>query len=290
MAARQFALRSGSEHHAVNSKAVTRLRKIAMSDLENSLLHTLTIYRAESRNAMGCHAAADIAREIRVRFDAQPVVRMVFAAAPSQSEMLAALRDEKDIDWSRVTAFHMDEYIGLPEGAPQRFGLWLRRSIFDHLPFAAVHLLDPGDHPAHAAAEYAAKLNVEPIDIVCCGIGANGHLAFNDPPADFEDLLTVKAVNLDAQCRQQQVDDGCFDSLAKVPTRALTITIPGLLAGRAIFCTVPGALKKEAVRRALLDPISPMCPASALRWHPRCTLYLDPDSASAVESKVRFRS
>jgi glucosamine-6-phosphate deaminase len=242
-------------------------------------LNALTVYVEDSRLAMGKHAAADVAREIRTRLEKQPGVRMVFAAAPSQSEMLAALRDEKDIDWSRVTAFHMDEYLGLPLDAPQRFGLWLRDAIFDHLPFAAVHLLDPGDNPAQAATDYAFKLLAAPINIVCCGIGSNGHLAFNDPPADFEDPLTVKVVDLDPQCRQQQVDDACFATLHDVPTRALTITIPGLLSGHALFCTVPGALKKDAVRRALSDPIHPMCPASALRLHPRCMLYLDSDSA-----------
>jgi glucosamine-6-phosphate deaminase len=255
-----------------------------MATPKKFLLNTLTVHVAESRTAMGRHAASDIALEIRACLEKQPDVRIVFAAAPSQSEMLAALREEKDIDWSRVIAFHMDEYLGLPADAPQRFGLWLRRAIFDHLPFASVHLLEPGDNPAQAAADYAEKLRASPIDIVCCGIGSNGHLAFNDPPADFEDSLTVKIVDLDLQCRQQQVDDACFATLGDVPTRALTITISGLLAGRAIFCTVPGALKKEAVRRALLGPIDPMCPASALRQHPRCNLYLDPDSATEVPS------
>lgn len=253
-----------------------------MSLLYNSALNSLAIHVAQSRSAMGQHAAADIASEIRACLTKQPGVRIIFAAAPSQSEMLAALRVEKDIDWSSVTAFHMDEYLGLSTDAPQRFGLWLRRAIFDHLPFAGVHLLLPGDNPAQAAADYAAKLNAAPIDIVCCGIGSNGHLAFNDPPADFTDPLTVKAVDLDLRCRQQQVDDGCFSTLSDVPTRALTITVPGLLNGHALFCTVPGALKKEAVRHTLFDPITPMCPATALRLHPRCTLYLDPDSASAV--------
>jgi glucosamine-6-phosphate deaminase len=253
-----------------------------MSTLKESTLNALKIHVAESRSAIGERAAADIALEIRTRLEKQPDVRMIFAAAPSQSEMLAALREEKDIDWSRVAAFHMDEYLGLPADAPQRFGLWLRRAIFDHLPFAAVYLLEPGDNPAQTAAAYAAKLQALPIDIVCCGIGSNGHLAFNDPPADFEDPLTVKIVDLDLQCRQQQVDDECFAALSDVPLRALTITVPGLLAGRALFCTVPGALKKEAVRRTLLGPVDPMCPASALRLHPRCTLYLDPDSASEV--------
>ena len=249
-----------------------------------ALPNALVVHIEESRNAMGARAAADIAREMRQHLKTQAVLRMVFAAAPSQSEMLAALRQEEGIDWSRVTAFHMDEYLDLPASAPQRFGLWLRRAIFDRLDFGAVHLMEPGDNPALAAAEYAAKLNAAPIDIVCCGIGTNGHLAFNDPPADFEDPCTVKIVELDAECRQQQVDDGCFASLNGVPTRALTITIPGLLASRAIFCVVPGAAKKKAVRGALLDPIHPMCPATALRLHPRCALYLDRDSAGEIQA------
>jgi glucosamine-6-phosphate deaminase len=253
-----------------------------MMTLREFSIDALTVHVAESRIAMGRRAAADIASEIRMCLERQSDVRMVFAAAPSQSEMLAALREEKEVDWSRVTAFHMDEYLGLPADAPQRFGLWLRHAIFDHKPFSTVYLLEPGDNPAQTAADYAAKLNASPIDIVCCGIGSNGHLAFNDPPADFEDPLTVRIADLDAQCRQQQVDDGCFATLADVPVRALTITIPGLLAGHAIFCTVPGALKKEAIRRTLLGSIDPMCPASALRLHPRCALYLDPDSASEV--------
>jgi glucosamine-6-phosphate deaminase len=253
-----------------------------MSTSYQSVLTSPAIHVAQSRRAMGLRAAADIASEIRACLRKQPGVRMIFAAAPSQSEMLAALCEEKDIDWSRVTAFHMDEYLGLPRDAPQRFGLWLRRAIFDRLPFRAVHLLEPGNHPGQTAADYAAKLSAAPIDIVCCGIGSNGHLAFNDPPADFSDPLTVKTVDLDLRCRQQQVDDGCFSTLSDVPTRALTVTVPGLLNGHALFCTVPGAIKKEAVRHALLDPISPLCPATALRLHPCCTLYLDPDSASEV--------
>lgn len=242
----------------------------------------LAVHIAESSSALGARAAANIASEIFACLDRQAGVRMIFAAAPSQSEMLAALCKQKGIDWSRVTAFHMDEYLGLPTGAPQRFGLWLRRAIFDHLPFSSVHIIEPGDHPEQAAADYAGELNAAPIDIVCCGIGSNGHLAFNDPPADFEDPFTVKVVDLDAQCRQQQVDEECFAALDEVPTRALTVTIPRLLAGRAIFCTVPGALKREAVRRMLCDPINPMCPATVLRKHPRCTLYLDPDSAAEI--------
>jgi glucosamine-6-phosphate deaminase len=246
----------------------------------------ISIHVAESRKAMSARAAADISHEIRACLERQSGVRMIFAAAPSQSEMLAALREEKGIDWSRVTAFHMDEYLGLSADAPQRFGLWLRRAIFDHLNLAAVHLIEPGDNPAEAAASYAAKLLAAPIDIVCCGIGTNGHLAFNDPPADFNDPLTVRIVELDAQCRQQQVDDGCFSTLGDVPTRALTVTLPALLDAHAIFCTVPGSIKMEAVRRTITDPIGHACPATALRRHPRSTLYLDPDSAGGLLRQI----
>ncbi len=251
------------------------------------VVNAITVHVANTRSAMGAHAAADIGSEIRRCLANQSGVRMVFAAAPSQSEMLAALCEEKDIDWRRVTAFHMDEYLGLLADAPQRFGHWLRRAIFDRLPFAAAHLIEPGDNPVQAACAYAEKLNAAPIDIVCCGIGCNGHLAFNDPPADFDDQLTVKVVELDAQCRQQQVDDACFATLSAVPMRALTITVPGLLAAHSLFCTVPGTLKKDAVRRTLLGPIDPMCPATALRRHRRCTLYLDADSAGELQLSDR---
>jgi glucosamine-6-phosphate deaminase len=207
---------------------------------------------------------------------------MIFAAAPSQAEMLDALCRQRDIDWRRVTAFHMDEYIGLPNGAPQSFASWLRHYLFDRLPFGAVHLLDTGTDPDEAAAEYKTRLHTAPIDVVCCGVGANGHIAFNDPPADFNDPNTIKLVELDALCRQQQVDDGCFASLDQVPTHALTITVPALLAANRIFCTVPGVSKRNAVHRMLTGPIGPECPATALRTHPNCMLYLDADSSRCV--------
>ena len=253
-----------------------------MSPRKEFTLNALNVHLAESRarngQVCGCGYRA---RDPHLSRKTIPCAHGLCRSAQSERNARRATR-EKDIDWSHVTALHMDEYLGLPAYAPQRFGLWLRRAIFDHLPFAAVHLLEPGDNPALAASDYAAKLRASPIDIVCCGIGSNGHLAFNDPPADFEDPLTVKIVDLDLQCRQQQVDEGCFAALGDVPTRALTITLHGLLAGRALFCTVPGALKKEAVRRTLLGPVDPMCPASALRLHPRYALYLDADSASEV--------
>ena len=239
---------------------------------------------AESRAAMGKKAAEDIADDLRSRLQSQQGIRMIFAAAPSQSEMLTALMLMADVDWSRITAFHMDEYLGLASEAPQRFGLWLRRAIFDRLPFAAVHLLEPGTDPEATAAEYAGRLAASPIDIVCCGIGSNGHLAFNDPPANLNDPSDVKVVTLDTACRQQQVDDRCFEHFDDVPTHALTLTIPRLLAADRVFCCVPGLFKKTAVRRALRDPISGLVPASALRTHSNWSLYLDEDSAVDLAS------
>jgi glucosamine-6-phosphate deaminase len=238
-----------------------------------------TPFIAASRAAMGSKAAEDIAGEMRTRLQLQEGVRMIFAAAPSQSEMLSALILMPGIDWSRVTAFHMDEYLGLAPDTPQRFGLWLHRAIFDHVSFGAVHLLESGRDPEAAAAAYASRLAEAPIDIVCCGIGTNGHLAFNDPPADLDDPADVKIVELDSACRQQQVDDRCFERFGDVPTHALTLTVPRLLRADRIFCCVPGSFKKTAVRRTLQDPISGVVPATALRTHPNWSLYLDEDSA-----------
>lgn len=239
--------------------------------------HSPAICTGPSRKEMGRQAAHDIANDLRQRLARQPGVRILFAAAPSQSEMLAALVSEPRIDWPRVAAFHMDEYIGLAPDAPQRFGNWLRRAIFDRLPFGAVHLIQPESESA--AAEYARLLDQAHIDIVCLGIGVNGHLAFNDPPADLHDPATVKIVQLDAVCRKQQVDDGLFATISDVPERAITVTIPRLLSADRLYCCAPGASKREAVRRALTDPIGPDFPATALRLHQHCTLYLDPGSS-----------
>jgi glucosamine-6-phosphate deaminase len=239
----------------------------------------LRVHSFATRGAMGRQAAHDIAVEIRTKLAGAGAMRMIFAAAPSQAEMIEALIAEPGIDWRRVTAFHMDEYIGLSAGAPQRFAVWLRERLFDRVPFAAIHPILPEGDPHAAAAHYAALLDAAPIDIVCLGIGVNGHIAFNDPPvADFADPHDVKIVELDEICRQQQVDDDCFPNLAAVPEQALTLTIPRLLRAERLFCVVPGAHKRVAVGSVLHGPIIPRCPASVLRRHPDCTLYLDAGS------------
>jgi len=238
--------------------------------------------RFASRVPLGAAAAVDIAAALRKVLARPGPARMVFASAPSQAETLAALACAPRIDWSRVHAFHMDEYIGLASDAPQRFGNWLHQHFLSRVPVGAAHLIEPGPDPRAAAAQYAARLAEAPIDIVCLGIGVNGHIAFNDPPvADFEDPLAVKIVTLDAVCRQQQVDEACFARLEDVPMRAITLTVPRLLDAAHLFCMVPGAIKRTAVAAALHGPISTECPASALRRHPDCTLYVDAESAPA---------
>lgn len=235
---------------------------------------------AQSRSELGKLAARDIGVALRRGLREKQSLRMILAAAPSQSEMLAALACEPDIDWHRVTAFHMDEYIDLPEAAPQHFGTWLERAFFDHVPAAKFHLIKPGKDPEAACRAYASILDEAPIDLVLLGIGTNGHLAFNDPPADLNDPLAVKVVKLDQMCREQQVLDGCFATLDDVPKRAVTLTVPTLLAGHELFCCVPGRHKSAAVKAMMESPISGACPATALRTHPRCTVYLDPESSS----------
>lgn len=246
------------------------------------------VYR--DRAALGAAAGTAVAATLRDLLAGRATVRMIFAAAPSQHELLATLREAPGIDWSRVVAMHMDEYLDLPAAAPQRFGHFLRRHLFDHARPGAVHLLAAGaiagDAEAAVRAECAryAALLAEPIDIVCLGIGENGHLAFNDPPvADFADPALVKPVDLDLACRRQQVNDGCFPTLADVPRRAITLTIPALLSGRHLFCAVPGPTKRAAVRAALEGPVVTSCPASILRTHPSCILYVDTDSYGAAD-------
>ncbi len=233
----------------------------------------------DTRQSMSDAAAEDVAAHLRMLLASRPRVRMIFAAAPSQELMLAALARQPGIDWSRVEAFHMDEYIGLAADNPARFGLWMERHFFDRVPLGAAHIMEPGEEPEQASIRYAGLMAAAPIDVVCLGIGVNGHIAFNDPPvADFNDPLDVKIVTLDAECRQQQVDEECFESLDLVPTEAMTVTVPRLMAAGRLFAVVPGAIKREAVRRTLHGPISTECPASILRTHPNCTLYLDRES------------
>lgn len=231
--------------------------------------------------AMGKAAGSEAAAVLRDALARGPGARVVFAAAPSQAAMLAELVAAPGIDWSRVTAFHMDDYFGLDAAAPQRFSNWLREHVFAHVGIAAFHAMPVELGAESACADYATLLSEAPIDLGLLGIGVNGHIAFNDPPvADFDDPVMVKAVELDRVCRQQQVDDGCFPNFDTVPTHALTLTVPALMAVRRIVCTVPGAHKAAAVARLLRGPIGTDSPATILRTHPDATLHIDREAAN----------
>jgi len=234
----------------------------------------------DDRQSLGEAAATATAAAINDRLAKRSIVNMVFAAAPSQNEFLAALI-RQPVDWSRINAFHMDEYLGLPSDAPQSFGNFLRAAIFDKVRFKTVHLMNGlAVDPQAECERYAALLAANPTDILCLGIGENGHLAFNDPPvADFKDPKAVKIVTLDGDCRQQQVNDGCFPTLADVPREALTITIPALMAARECFAMVPGERKAHAVANTFDQPVSERYPSTILQTHPAVRLFLDRHSS-----------
>ncbi|HWP68502.1 MAG TPA: 6-phosphogluconolactonase, partial [Rectinemataceae bacterium] len=220
--------------------------------LRRFYIDALSVKVFADRKAMGAEAATDCCRAIKKVLERQRYCRMIFAAAPSQNEVLSGLAEAEGIDWSRVHAFHMDEYIGLPDDAAQRFGLFLRDRLFGRLPFGRVEYLaqharmDPGAVEAEIQ-RYSVLIREAPIDIVCLGVGENGHVAFNDPGvAEFDDQATVKEVVLDRECRLQQVHDGCFHDLEAVPKTALSLTVPALMSGARLFCVVPGATKARA--------------------------------------------
>ena len=238
----------------------------------------------ETREQMGAAAAAAVAARIGELLKEQEVVNIVFAAAPSQNEFLAALVTSS-VDWACINAFHMDEYIGLEEDVSRRFATYLRERLFEKVSFRSVYYLDGRVAEAEAECDrYAALLRQFPTDIVCMGIGENCHIAFNDPPvADFSDPKLVKIVVLDGDCRQQQVNDDCFPSLEEVPMRALTLTVPALLKGRHLFVVVPGERKAMAVYHTLNSPVGEQYPSTILRNHPAVRLFLDQDSCKMIK-------
>lgn len=277
--AKKFPLRQGSRVPLDMETALNFTAVLRPAPNTRRTIKRIDVQSYASRAELGVAAAADIADALRQKLLTQTAVRMVFAAAPSQADMLAELCAAQGVDWTRVTAFHMDEYIGLDPASSARFANWLDACVFTRLPFAAVHRITPEPDPEAEVRRYAERMNEAPIDFVCLGIGVNGHIAFNDPPvADFNDRLDVKIVELDEVCRQQQVDDGCFQDLGSVPCRAVTLTVPRLMRADRLFCVVPGAAKRDAVTGTLHGPLTTACPASILRNHPACTLYLDKDS------------
>ncbi|MBR1974894.1 MAG: glucosamine-6-phosphate deaminase [Clostridia bacterium] len=238
----------------------------------------------ENRTLMGEAAARDIKAKIGELLAQKSEINMIFAAAPSQNDVLKSLVEDKEIEWDRVNAYHMDEYIGLDKDAPQGFGNFLKEHIFGLVPFKSVNYIDiTATDPEAEANRYGKILQANPTDIVIMGIGENGHIAFNDPPvADFKDEKWVKPVKLDEICRQQQVNDGCFASIDKVPTHAMTLTVPTLVRAPYLFCIVPAKTKANAVYETLNGSIDEHCPASILRTHDNAKLYLDNESSKLL--------
>ena len=226
-------------------------------------------------------AAADV---IRQALTTQGSAAVILASATSQIQFLADLGAAPDLDLSRVTLFHMDEYLGIAADHPASFRRFLREHVAAHVRPRVFHFL-AGDapEPLHECDRYARLLRAQPVDLCCLGIGENGHVAFNDPPvADFADPFAVKLVKLDEACRRQQVGEGCFPTIEVVPHYAYTLTVPTLCAARRLVCVVPDRRKARAVRDALCGPVSVACPASVLRRQPHGTLYLDAASASEL--------
>lgn len=238
----------------------------------------------ENRTLMGEASAKDIKAKIIELLKVKDSINMIFAAAPSQNDVLKALVEDKEIEWDRINAYHMDEYIGLDKDAPQGFGNFLKDHIFGLVPFRSINYIDiTATDPDKEAERYSKLLQKNPTDIVVLGIGENGHIAFNDPPvADFNDKKLVKSVALDEICRQQQVNDGCFKCIDDVPTHAMTLTVPALIRAPYLFCIVPAKTKAKAVFETLNGSIDERCPASVLRLHDNAKLYLDNESSKLL--------
>lgn len=249
------------------------VKKIVVGNLKTHFYAT--------RDDMGRAAAQDGGEFIVELLKNKDYVNVIFAAAPSQNETLKYLIEYPGIDWTRVRAFHMDEYVGLDSSAPQCFGNFLNNAIFSKLPFKEVHYLSEFKDSDTICKEYSELLKKYPVDIVFMGIGENAHIAFNDPHvADFNDEALVKLVSLDETCRQQQVNDGCFAKIDDVPTHAVTLTVPALCAAKKLICTVPASTKANAVVKTMYAPIDEAVPATIMRLHDDATMYVDADSGA----------
>jgi glucosamine-6-phosphate deaminase len=256
-----------------------------MAQVRDFSVDRLKVGIFEDRSRLGQAAATAVADRMRTSLKTKARLFMVFASAPSQNEFLDELAKSPGIDWKRVTAFHLDEYVGLSDTAPQNFGNFLRMRLFDRVSPGTVHYLDGMAEDLDAeCVRYSTLLEYNPFDIACIGIGENGHIAFNDPPfARFDDPQLVKIVDLDPVSRQQQVHDGCFQELDAVPKKAFTLTIPAIFSARFIYCMVPGSSKADAVKNTLEGPVSTACPATILRKHDNAVLFLDSDSAGKLK-------
>ena len=243
----------------------------------------MDIHVFPDKTELGRRAAAWAAEGLRAALAQKAAARLVLATGASQFEMLAGLVSQPGIDWPRVTCFHLDEYVGLPESHPASFRKYLRERFAGLLPIHEfVYVRGDSPDPRAECARLGALISAAPVDVACVGIGENGHLAFNDPPADFETREPYLLVDLDEACRRQQVGEGWFGSLEEVPRQAISMSIYQILQAGRIVCSVPDLRKAPAVRDCFSGPISPLHPASILRRHADCGLFLDRDSASLL--------
>jgi glucosamine-6-phosphate deaminase len=239
----------------------------------------------DDKAALGRAAAADAAASLRQAIAANGGARIIAATGASQFEFLAALVAEPGVDWKKVEMFHLDEYVGLSLDHPASFRRYLLERLIRPTGLARAHLLDGEQDPQQVCRAVGAEIGKAPIDIAFVGIGENGHLAFNDPPADFVSEEPYLVVQLDEACRRQQVGEGWFAGLAQVPTRALSMSVRQILKARKILCIVPDARKATAVKVCLEGRVDPMAPASILQTHPDTTIYLDRESAKFLEKR-----
>jgi len=237
----------------------------------------------KTKQEMGKNAAADGAAFIRQAIEERGNAKIILATGASQFEMLAALARE-NVDWAKVTGFHLDEYIGLPQTHPASFRKYLKERFVEKIPIRALHFIDGENDPKEECNRVGKIIREHPIDVAFVGIGENGHLAFNDPPADFQTEEPYITVALDEACRRQQLGEGWFKTLAEVPDQAISMSIRQILKSHAIICTVPDSRKAEAVKKVVEGKVTPDVPASILQQHPRSMLYLDGNAASLLKA------
>lgn len=237
-----------------------------------------------NRNELGTAAATQVVEKIKACIATKGEARVIFASAPSQLELLQELRQAEGIDWTKVVAFNQDEYIGASLTDAHSFGKFIKEELYDMVHPGTIHFIDGRAADVDAESErYATLLEEREIDIICLGVGENGHVAFNEPhEADFNDPKVLKTITLDEKCRVQQFHDFGFPTMADVPEKGVTITIPVIMKAANLYCMVPSERKAEAVRELLLGEISEKCPASVLRLHDACVLFLDADSAKLL--------
>lgn len=249
----------------------------------------MTLRVFSDKAGLAREAAIHAARLIRTAITERGAARILVATGESQVAFLDALVRSPGIEWPKVEMFHLDEYIGLTADHPAGFRRYLIDRLIRPTGICRFHLLDGESDPAAECERVGRLLAAAPVDVAFAGIGENGHIAFNDPPADFKTNEPYLVVSLDEACRRQQVGEGWFPTLDDVPERAISISVRQLLAARAIISVVPDARKAPAVARCLEGPVRPDAPASILRTHPDATIYLDTGSASLLSPETLRR-